>query len=319
MSAMKVLVTGGAGFIGSHLVRGLLEHGYSGIVVADNFVTGKLENLSGVLGEIELRQLDLSDLAQARQAVEGVDCVLHHAAIPSVPRSVADPLESNSVNINATLNLLIAARDAGLKRFVYAASSAAYGDSEEQPKTEDMSPNPLSPYAIAKLASEYYCSAFFRLYGLPAISFRYFNVFGPRQDPNSEYSAVIPKFISAMLDGRSPAIFGNGEQSRDFIYVDNVVQANLLALEVDRGFGEVYNIACGGSITLNELFRKLRAIMRSDLEPTYAPARPGDVMHSQADISKAQRVLGFQPSVSFDDGLRQTAAWFSSSMEVASV
>lgn len=314
---MKVVVTGGAGFIGSHLVEGLLAKGYE-VVVADNLATGKEENLAAVADRIEFRLLDLADPNQAAKAVEGADAVLHEAAIPSVPRSVADPILSNNASTNATLNMLIAARDAEVSRFVYAASSSAYGDDPTLPKTEDMACKPMSPYAIGKLAGEYYCAAFYQLYGLPTISLRYFNVFGPRQDPNSEYAAVIPKFITMLLDGKPPTIYGDGEQSRDFTYIDNVVDANLLALESNRGFGETMNAACGDRFSLNELFSRIRVMTGSDLSPVYAPARPGDVKHSKADISKARSLLAYEPRVSFAEGLEHTTAWFKQQRELPS-
>jgi len=306
---MKVLVTGGAGFIGSHLVRGLLDRGHE-VVVADNLATGRKQNLDGVMDHIDFRLVDMSDLDQARSAVKGVQAVYHEAAIPSVPRSVEDPVGSNNANINATLNALVAARDEGVQRFVYAASSSAYGEDETLPKTEDLMPRPLSPYAIGKLTGEYYCTVFNKLYGLPTIALRYFNVFGPRQDPKSEYAAVIPKFIMALLNGKGPTIFGDGEQTRDFTFVQNVVDANLLALEAKQGFGEVINAACGDRFSLNELYTRLREIIGGGTEPTYAPARPGDVKHSLADISKARRLLGYSPAVSFEEGLRLTVDWF---------
>lgn len=306
---MRVLVTGGAGFIGSHIVRGLLERGDE-VVVADNLCTGSLENLREVESKIEFRELDLAHPDQAGQAAEGIEAVVHEAAIPSVPRSVADPVGTNNANINGTLNMLVAARDAGVKRFVYAASSSAYGEDPTLPKVETQHAQPISPYAIGKLAGEYYCQVFHRLYGLPTICLRYFNVFGPRQDPNSEYAAVIPKFIIALLEGRQPTIYGDGEQSRDFTYVDNVVQANLKALDATAGFGEMMNAACGDRFTLNDLFYKLNAIIGADLRPNYADERPGDVKHSQADIGKAKRLIGYEPVVSFEEGLRRTVEWF---------
>ncbi|BCW99714.1 MAG: GDP-mannose 4,6-dehydratase [Armatimonadota bacterium] len=313
---MRVLVTGGAGFIGSHLVEGLLRKGYQ-VTVADDLSTGDLGNLEAVRDQIEFLQLDLADLEQARIAVRGVDAVLHEAAIPSVPRSVADPIGSNRANIDGTLNTLVAARDEGVKRFVYAASSSAYGQGPELPKVESLPPDPISPYAIGKLTGEFYCQAFYRLYGLPTICLRYFNVFGPRQDPNSEYAAVIPKFITRLLNGERPVIYGDGEQSRDFTYVDNVVHANLLALETERGFGEMMNAACGERFTLNELFRKLCEIIGAECEPVYEDERPGDVKHSHADISKARSLLGYEPMVSFEEGLRRTVDYFRSTMEAA--
>ncbi len=306
---MRVLVTGGAGFIGSHLVEGLLARGCR-VRVADDLSTGSLSNLAAVRDRIEFLQADLADLEQAREAVKGVDAILHEAAIPSVPRSVADPVGSNRANIDGTLNTLVAARDEGVKRFVYAASSSAYGPGPELPKVETLPPDPISPYAIGKLTGEFYCQAFYRLYGLPTICLRYFNVFGPRQDPNSEYAAVIPKFITRLLRGERPVIYGDGEQSRDFTYVDNVVHANLLALETDRGFGEMMNAACGERFTLNELFRRLCEITGVRCEPVYEPERPGDVKHSHADISKARTLLGYEPLVSFEEGLRRTVEYF---------
>ena len=313
---MKVLVTGGAGFIGSHLVEGLLARGHQ-VIVADNLATGKEENLASFLDRVEFRLLDLADAKQSREAVVGADAVFHEAAIPSVPRSVADPIGSNDANVNATLNMLVAARDVGVKRFVFAASSSAYGDSPLLPKQEEMPANPLSPYAIAKLASEQYCSAFWRLYEMPTICLRYFNVFGPRQDPNSEYAAVIPKFITRLLDGKAPVIYGDGEQSRDFTFVDNVVHAKILALEATRGYGEMINAACGDRFTLNELFYKLRDIIGGQVEPTYEPARAGDVKHSQAAIEKARSLLGYEPQVTFEEGLRRTVTWFAQTREAA--
>jgi nucleoside-diphosphate-sugar epimerase len=313
---MKVLVTGGAGFIGSHLVEGLLQKDYE-VVVADNLATGKKENLAAVADRIEFRELDLADVEQAVSAVEGVEAVLHAAAIPSVPRSVSDPMLSNNASINATLNTLIAARDAELSRFVYAASSAVYGDDPALPKTEDMPAHPMSPYAIGKLTGEYYCSVFYQLYGLPAMSLRYFNVYGPRQDPNSEYAAVIPRFITTLLKGEQPTIYGDGEQSRDFTYVEDIVQANILALESSRGFGETMNVASGDRVSLNELFARLRVLTGSDQSPVYAPARAGDVKHSRADISKAREMLGYEPRISFAEGMDRTASWFRKQMETA--
>jgi nucleoside-diphosphate-sugar epimerase len=313
---MRVLVTGGAGFIGSHLVEGLLRRGYE-VRVADDLSTGSLSNLDPVRDLIEFLQVDLADLDQARLAVRGVDAVLHEAAIPSVFRSVQDPIGSNRANIDGTLNTLVAARDEGVKRFVYASSSAAYGPGPELPKVETLPPDPISPYAIGKLTGEFYCQAFYRLYGLPTICLRYFNVFGPRQDPDSEYAAVIPKFITRLLKGERPVIYGDGEQSRDFTYVDNVVHANILALEAGKGFGEMMNAACGERFTLNELFRRLCEIIGADCEPVYEPERPGDVKHSHADISKARSLLGYEPLVSFEEGLRRTVAYFRSAMEAS--
>ncbi|MEI6915292.1 MAG: NAD-dependent epimerase/dehydratase family protein, partial [Armatimonadota bacterium] len=254
---MRVLVTGGAGFIGSHLVEALVRDGRS-VVVADNLTTGKTENIAPVMDKIDFRVLDIAQLDQAREAVKGVDAVLHHAALASVQGSVDDPVGADRINTTGTINMLQAAREADVKRFVFAASAAAYGDDPSFPKVETQAPRPLSPYAVAKIAGEYYCSVFWQLYGLPTICLRYFNVFGPRQNPKSEYAAVIPKFIARMVDGQPPTIFGDGEQSRDFIYIGDVVRANLLALDTDKGFGEVINAAGGRSLTLNQLFGAIR-------------------------------------------------------------
>lgn len=306
---MKVLVTGGAGFIGSHITRGLLDRGHD-VIVADNLATGRLSNLEGVENQLDFRKLDLTNLNAAHKAVEGAEAVFHEAAIPSVPRSVADPVGSNNANINATLNVLVAARDAGIRRFVYAASSSAYGEDPTLPKVETHTPRPMSPYAIGKLTGEYYCSAFHKLYGMETIALRYFNVFGPRQDPKSEYAAVIPKFITLMLAGTRPTIYGDGEQSRDFTYIQNVVDANLLALEARSGFGETMNAACGDRFSLNQLYNRLKEILTFSEPPIYEEARAGDVKHSQADIRKIRDTLGFEPRVSFEDGLRRTVEWY---------
>lgn len=303
------LVTGGAGFIGSALVRRLLEQGER-VRVVDNLNTGLRENLAEVLNRVELIEGDLSDLAIAQQAVEGMNYVLHQAALPSVPRSVEDPISSNRANVTATLNLLVTARDAGVRQFVYASSSSVYGDTEVLPKVETMPENPISPYALTKLAGEKYAVIFHRIYGLPTVSLRYFNVFGPRQNPDSPYSAVISRFVAAALDGWRPKVFGDGEQSRDFTYVDNVVQANLLACTAEGVAGMVFNVGTGERHTLNDLLRALSAIVGRDLNPEYAAPRPGDVRHSLADIDRARRYLGYEPKVGFEQGLRQTVAWF---------
>lgn len=303
------LVTGGAGFIGSHIVDRLVdlsEH----VRVLDNFATGKVENIQHNLGKIQLIRGSLVDLETVRQAVNGVDYVLHQGAIPSVPRSVSDPIGSNEANINGTLNLLVAARDAGVKRVVYASSSSVYGDTPTLPKIEDMPTNPLSPYALTKLAGEYYCRMFYSLFGLETVTLRYFNVFGPRQDPTSQYSAVIPKFLSLMLEDRRPVMNGDGLQSRDFTYVANNVSANLLACIRPNVAGEILNIACGESFTLLELVDSLNRIAGKSIEPVFAPAQPGDIKHSLAGIEKAESLLGFKPTVGFREGLERTAAWF---------
>src|SRR3990170_4631759 len=302
------LVTGGAGFIGSHLTEELVRRGHR-VRVVDNLVTGKRQNLAHVPAA-EFLEGDLADLAVARRAVEGIEYVLHQAAIPSVPRSVQDPVTSNRANIDASLNVLVAARDAGVRRVVYAGSSSAYGDTPTLPKHEDMPANPLSPYALQKLVGEQYMQLFTRLYGLETVSTRYFNVFGPRQDSTSPYSGVISVFATALIDNRSPKIHGDGEQTRDFTYVANVVDGVLRACEAPKVSGEVINVATGGRISLNTLFATMRSIVGTDIEPDYAEPRQGDVRDSQADIRKAKHLLGYQPIVSFEEGLRRTVEWY---------
>jgi nucleoside-diphosphate-sugar epimerase len=305
------LVTGGAGFIGSHLVEELVHRGER-VRVVDNLITGKRQNIAH-LSPVEFIEGDLADLEIARRAVNGVDYVLHQAAIPSVPRSVQDPITSNRANIDASLNVLVAARDAGVKRVVYAGSSSAYGNTPTLPKVETMAPAPLSPYALQKLVAEQYCQMFTNLYGLETVTTRYFNVFGPRQDPSSPYSGVISLFISALCDGRQPTIYGDGEQTRDFTYVANVVDGVLRACTASGASGEVINVATGGRISLNTLFRNVRQLVGTQGEPVYASPRAGDVKDSQADISKARRILGYEPRVSFEEGLAKTVAWYRSS------
>jgi len=305
------LVTGGAGFIGSHLAEELVRRGET-VRVVDNLTTGKRQNLSHV-PKVEFIEGDLADLDVARRVVKGIDYVLHQAAIPSVPRSVEDPITSNRANIDASLNVLVAARDAGVKRLVYAGSSSAYGNTPTLPKIETMAPAPLSPYALQKLVAEQYCQMFTRLYGLQTVTTRYFNVFGPRQDPSSPYSGVISIFISALCEGRPPTIYGDGEHTRDFTYVANVVDGVLRACTADNASGEVINVATSGRISLNTLFKTVRDLVGSTVEPIYAEPRAGDVKDSQADISKAKRVLGYQPSVTFEAGLAKTVEWYRSS------
>lgn len=308
------LVTGGAGFIGSTLVRRLIDQGER-VRVADNFSTGRRANLTEVLGRIELLEGDLADIAVARRAAAGVDYVLHQAAIPSVPRSIEDPVTSNRANVTATLNMLVAARDAGAKRFVYASSSSAYGDSETLPKVETQPDNPISPYALTKLTGEKYAGIFHRIYGLSTVSLRYFNVFGPRQDPSSPYSGVISRFMSAAVKGRRPTVHGDGEQSRDFTFVENVVSANLLACQAQGVSGMVFNVGTGERHTLNELLGALSTLLGCDLKPEYVAPRPGDVRHSLADIGRARQHLGYEVKVGFQEGLRRTVAWFRESPE----
>lgn len=303
---MRVLVTGGAGFIGSHLARRLLAEG-NDVRVLDNFSTGNRANLAGLDGEIEVVEGDIQSYERAHNAVRGCEVVFHEAALPSVPRSIQDPLTSNAANVIGTLNILLASRDSGVRRVVFASSSSIYGADLTLPKQEEKAPQPISPYAVAKLAGEGYCRSFSQVYALETVALRYFNVFGPRQDPLSHYAAVIPKFISALLAGRQPVVFGDGEQSRDFTYIDNVVDANLLAAAAEGVSGQTFNIACGDRITLNHLLEELREITGVDLQARYLEPRPGDVLHSLADIGKAREQLGYEPGVSFGVGLRRTA------------
>jgi len=310
------LVTGGAGFIGSHLCEELNRRGER-VRVVDSLITGKRANLAHV-PNVEFIEGDLADVSVATRAVHGIDYVLHQAAIPSVPRSVEDPITSNRANIDASLNLLVASRDAGVKRVVYAGSSSAYGNSPTMPKVETMPTAPLSPYALQKLVAEQYCQMFTRLYGLETVTIRYFNVFGPRQDPSSPYSGVISLFIRALCEGRRPTIYGDGEQTRDFTYVANVVDGVLRACQAKEASGEVINVATNGRVSLNQLFASLRDMIGATVEPIYEKPRAGDVRDSQADISKADRLLGYRPLVTFDQGLRNTLEWYRASTESAS-
>jgi nucleoside-diphosphate-sugar epimerase len=307
MRQASYLVTGGAGFIGSHLAEELLRRGHR-VRVVDSLITGKLANLEAIPAA-EFLEGDLADVPVAERAAAGMDYVLHQAAIPSVPRSVDDPATSNRANITATLNILVAARQAGVKRLVYAGSSSAYGDTPTLPKREDMPTNPLSPYALQKLVGEQYCQMFTQLYGFPTVTTRYFNVFGPRQDPGSPYSGVISLFATALLEGRTPIIHGDGEQTRDFTYIANVVDGVLRACEAPQGAGEVINVATGLRISLNELLRVLNGLVGGNVQPVYKESRAGDVRDSQADISKAKALLGYEPTVSFEDGLKRTLDW----------
>ncbi|HML20391.1 MAG TPA: SDR family oxidoreductase [Aggregatilinea sp.] len=313
--AKTYLVTGGAGFIGSHVVEALIKAG-NRVKVVDNFSTGKRNNLDGVRDRVELLEFSITDRDKLNEAMQGVDYVFHIAALASVPRSVDDPIGSNDNNVTGTLNVLLAARDAGVKRVVYSGSSSAYGDSDVEYKTEDLLPRPLSPYAVAKLAAEHYCQAFSNVYGLETVTVRYFNVFGPRQDPLSTYAAVIPKFITLMLKGESPRIEGDGLQSRDFTYIDNVVHGNLLACHTPGVSGETFNIAVGGNINLLNMVSELNRLMGTQIEPEFVAPRPGDVKHSRAAIDKAGRMLGYEPVVSFEDGLARTLAWYKTAMPV---
>ncbi|MBM3307072.1 MAG: SDR family oxidoreductase [Candidatus Eisenbacteria bacterium] len=304
-----MLVTGGAGFIGSHLAERLAALGHD-VRVLDNLSTGKRENLAGLGGRVALIEADIRDLGAVREAVRGVDVVFHQAALASVPRSVDDPATSDEVNVRGTLNVLIASRDAGVGRLVYASSSSIYGNSPELPKREGMTPAPESPYAAGKLAGEHYCRVFSLLYGLPCVALRYFNVFGPRQDPSSQYAAVVPLFASALLASEQPVIYGDGEQSRDFTYVANVVDANLAAAGSRDAVGQALNIACGSTTTVSDLCERLRLLCGADVRPRFARPRPGDVKHSWADVTRARSVLGFAPAVDLDEGLARTVEWF---------
>jgi UDP-glucose 4-epimerase len=307
----KYLVTGAAGFIGSSLVRALLQRGDE-VRGIDNLSTGRRENLSDVLKDMDFREVDILDLDATQKACEGVDYVFHEAAIPSVPKSVLDPLGSNRANVDGTVNVLVAARDAKVKRVVYAASSSAYGDTPTLPKHEAMIPNPISPYAVAKLTGEYYMTSFFRCYGLETVSLRYFNIFGPRQDPSSQYSGVLAKFSLQMLRGERPTIFGDGETSRDFTYIDNAVSANLLACSAPAAecAGRMFNCATGRRATLNETFELLKPLTGYSGAIKYAPERSGDIKHSLANITLAQKHLGYRPLVNFEEGLRRTVEWY---------
>lgn len=305
---MKFLITGGAGFIGSNLSAALVANGDQ-VRVLDNFSSGNRRNLAGIEDRIELIEGDIRDYWTVLQAVDGVDYVLHQAALPSVPRSVKNPLTSNEVNINGTLHVLEAAKNAGVKKFVMASSSSVYGESEELPKHEGMRPSPLSPYAITKLTCEYYLKVYWELYRFPTVALRYFNIFGPNQDPQSQYAAVIPKFITSLLENEPPTVFGDGEQSRDFTYIDNCVQANILAATNDKIVGDYFNVACGGQFTLNDLLDKLREIIGTDTKANYVDPRPGDIKHSFATIDKLGE-FGYDPKVSFEDGLKKTVEFY---------
>lgn len=308
---MKYLVTGGAGFIGSNIVEELLRKGHQ-VRVLDNFATGRRENIKEFENDIELIEGDIRSYHTVNQAVKGIEVILHQAALPSVPRSINDPVTTNEVNVVGTLNILDAAKEHGIRRVVYASSSSVYGDNPELPKHEGMIPNPLSPYAVSKLAGENYMKVFNKLYGIETISLRYFNVFGPRQDPNSQYSAVIPKFIKAIKEDRQPVIYGDGEQSRDFTYVANVVEANILASETSYESSLVMNCATHGQISLNQLVEMVNSILGKTVEPIFENIRPGDIKHSYADISLIKKYLNYSPSISFKEGLEKTIKYYES-------
>lgn len=306
----KYLVSGGAGFIGSHLAEELVKRGEV-VRVLDNFLTGKRDNIAHLLDKVELIEGDIRDMEVCRRAVRGMDFVLHQAALTSVPRSVEDPLLANEINIRGTLNLLLASKEAKIKKFIFASSSSVYGDDPFFPKKEGKEGKPLSPYAASKRAGEMYCQVFSQIHGVTTIILRYFNVFGPRQDPLSQYAAAIPIFTTRMLRGESPTIFGDGEQSRDFTYVANVVQANILALKAKDVSGEIFNIACGEKTTINSLAEKINKLLKKKIASLYTVPRPGDIRHSFADITKAKKMLKYEPKVSFEEGLRKTIRWFS--------
>lgn len=305
----KYLVTGGAGFIGSNIVEELVRRGES-VRVLDNFSTGKRNNIEPFLNAIELIEGDVRSYHIVREAAEGMDFILHQAALPSVPRSIRDPITSNEVNVVGTLNILHAAKDANVKRVVFASSSSIYGETPELPKHEGMMLAPLSPYAVSKLAAEKYCSVFTKVYGLETAALRYFNVFGPRQDPTSQYSAVIPKFITAIINNNKPTIYGDGEQSRDFTYVSNVVNGNILAATTPGIAGIAVNCACHGQITLNYLVKKINEILGKNIQPEYTEPKPGDIKHSFADITLARKILGYEAEVAFNEGIRRTTEWY---------
>ena len=306
---MRALVTGGGGFIGSHLSERLLREGHE-VRLLDNFATGRRENLLALENELEVVEGDIQSYERVNTAVRGCDLVFHQAALPSVPRSVQDPLTSNAANVIGTLNVLLAARDSDVGRVVFASSSSVYGANPTLPKDESLATAPISPYAVAKLAGEGYCRSFAYVYGLETVALRYFNVFGPRQDPLSQYAAVIPNFILAMLEGNSPTVHGDGEQTRDFTYIDNVVDANLLAMTADGVSGKAYNVACGERYSLNQLIQLIREVTGQDVEAEFTDSRPGDVPHSMADISLARNELGYEPAVTFEDGVRNTVEHF---------
>ncbi len=305
----RFLVTGGAGFIGSNIAAKLVSQDCF-VRVVDNLLTGKKSNLTGIIDKIEFIEADMGDEKIAHSAMKDIDVVLHQGALPSVPRSVDDPAATHKHCVDATFTLLLAARDAGIKRFVYASSSSAYGDTPTLPKVETMGPEPLSPYAAAKLAGEYYAKVFYNVFGLETISLRYFNVFGPHQDPTSQYAAAIPAFVMAILKDEPPTIFGDGEQTRDFTYVDNVVEANLLAARVKHTAGEVVNIACGRAVTVNEIIDMINDLVGKNIKPVYDPPRPGDVKHSLADVTLAKKTIGFEPTMPFKQGLQLAIDWY---------
>lgn len=311
--AKSYIVTGGAGFIGSHIAARLLEEGHR-VRIIDNFATGKRENLTRLKGNLEVYEVSVTDLEALKPIFLGVDTVFHQAALPSVPRSIDDPITTHNYSATGTLNVLVAARDAGVRRVVYAASSSAYGEVAGEFKVETMLPQPISPYGVAKLVGEYYCQSFAQVYDLETVCLRYFNVFGPRQDPNSQYAAVIPLFITNILKGQAPIVHGDGLQSRDFTFIDNVVHGNLLAAGAAKANGQVMNLATGGQITLLDLVEKINRLLGTTIAAQHGPARSGDIRHSRADIEKAGSLMGYEPIVDFDTGLARTVAWYRDSI-----
>jgi UDP-glucose 4-epimerase len=309
----KFLVTGGAGFIGSNICKRLVSQDCF-VRVVDNLLTGKKSNLADVIDKIEFIHADMGDSEVAQSAMKDIDVVLHEGALPSVPVSVDNPAATHKHCVDATFTLLLAARDAGIKRFVYAASSSAYGDAPTSPKVETMPASPLSPYAVAKLTGEYYCSVFYKIFGLETVSLRYFNVFGPYQDPTSQYAAAIPAFVTAILKDEPPTIYGDGEQSRDFTYIDNVVDANLLSARANQTKGEVINIACGLAVTVNEIIDMINDLLGKNVKSIYTDPRPGDVKHSLADITAAKNLIDYKPKVSFNNGLQLAIDWYKANL-----
>lgn len=303
------VVTGGAGFIGSHIAERLLKDGHK-VRIVDNFITGKRENLALLQGDVEFYEVSITDAAALRPIFEDVDTVFHHAALASVPLSIEKPLLTHEHNATGTLNVLVAAKDAGVRRVVYAASSSAYGNDASEQQAETTPPKPISPYGVSKLAGEYYCQSFAHVYDLETVCLRYFNVFGTRQDPTSQYAAVIPLFVTSMIDGKAPVIYGDGLQSRDFCFVENIVHGNLLAAQAEQANGEVINIATGMRVNLLELVERINVHLGTDIQPIHTEGRAGDVKHSRADITKAGKLLGYAPVVEFDSGLRQTVEWY---------